>query len=41
MFKMPVLNPTEWIIKENVKRALEENMLTGFVVKEIDNLFFV
>lgn len=41
VFKMPVLNPTEWIIKENVKRALEENMLTGFVVKEIDNLFFV
>lgn len=38
VFKIPLLSSTDWIIKEHVKNLLFENKLTGFIVKEVDNL---
>jgi hypothetical protein len=40
IFKIPVLNSVDWIIKEHMKNQLEESHLTGFTLTEIANVIF-
>lgn len=38
IFKLPILNMTEWIVKEHVKHSLVSSGLTGYKLTEITNL---
>jgi uncharacterized protein YlzI (FlbEa/FlbD family) len=40
IFKIPILNGAKWVIKENVHELLINQKLTGWTVKEINNLNF-